>query len=85
VSDTGERLGQLVLDVSVDVAVELGSCAMRIRDAAGLVAGSVIPLDRAADAPVDVRVNGTLVARGTMVAVDDRYGVVLTELLVPGA
>jgi flagellar motor switch protein FliN/FliY len=85
VSDTGERLGQLVLDVSVEVAVELGSCAMRIRDAAGLVAGSVIALDRAADAPVDVRVNGTLVARGTMVAVDDRYGVVLTELLVPGA
>lgn len=71
----------LLADVQLEVAVELGRVKLRVRDLLRLVEGSVLELDRAAGAPVDVLVNGSLVARGEVVVVDDELGVRVTELL----
>ena len=73
----------LVLDVPVNVSLSVGATDMSIRDLVRLVEGSVVQLDRQADEPMDVLVNGTLVARGEIVVVDDRFGVRLTEVVSP--
>jgi flagellar motor switch protein FliN/FliY len=79
-SDDAPNL-DLLMNVSLGVSAELGRCTMRVSDVLKLGAGSIVELDRAAGAPIDVLVNDRLVARGEVVAVDDRYGVRLTEVL----
>ncbi len=79
-STDGRNL-DLLMNVSLGVTVELGRCSMRVGDVLKLGKGSVVELDRAAGEPVDVLINRRLVARGEVVAVDDRFGVRLTELL----
>ncbi len=71
----------LVLDVPVHLAVELGSCQMPMREVLQLGAGSVVQLNKAADAPVELFVNDKLVARGEVVVVEDQFGVKITEVL----
>lgn len=71
----------LLADVNLQVTVELGRVRMRVRDLLRLTEGSVIELDRAAGAPVDVLANGSLIARGDVVVVDDELGVRITELV----
>ncbi len=73
----------LVLDIPVDISLRVGSTDISIRDLVGLVEGSVIALDQDAGAELDVLVNGTLVAHGEIVVVDDRYGVRLTDVVSP--
>ncbi len=73
----------LVLDVPVDVSLRVGSTQISIRDLVSLVEGSVISLDQDAGEPMDVLVNGTLIAHGEIVVVDDRYGVRLTDVVSP--
>lgn len=73
----------LVLDVPVSVTLCVGSTEIPIRDLVRLVEGSIVALDREADAPMDVLVNGTLIAHGEIVVVDDRYGVRLTDVVSP--
>ena len=73
----------LVLDVPVDVSLRVGSTDISIRDLVSLVEGSVIALDQDAGAPMDVLVNGTLIAHGEIVVVDDQYGVRLTDVVSP--
>ncbi len=73
----------LVLDVPVDVSLRVGSTDISIRDLVTLVEGSVIALDRNADQAMDVLVNGTLIAHGEIVVVDDKYGVRLTDVVSP--
>ena len=73
----------LVLDVPVDVSLRVGTTDISIRDLVTLVEGSVVALDRDADQPMDVLVNGTLIAHGEIVIVDDRYGVRLTDVVSP--
>ncbi len=73
----------LVLDIPVDVSLRVGSTEISIRDLVKLVEGSVIALDRDATEPMDVLVNGTLIARGEIVVVDDRFGVRLTDVISP--
>jgi flagellar motor switch protein FliN/FliY len=73
---------ELVKDMPVDVEVKLGSATLTVEKILELKAGAVIALDRAVDEPVDVYVNGKLVARGQLVASDDAFGVRLTEILV---
>lgn len=73
----------LVLDVPVDVSLRVGSTDISIRDLVSLVEGSVISLDQDAGAPMDVLVNGTLIAHGEIVIVDDQYGVRLTDVVSP--
>jgi len=71
----------VLLDVPVKLSVELGSCQMPMREVLQLNVGSVVQLDKAADAPVDLFVNQKLVARGEVVVVEDRFGIKLTEIL----
>lgn len=73
----------LVLDIPVDVSLRVGSTEISIRDLVKLVEGSVIALDRDASEPMDVLVNGTLIAHGEIVVVDDRFGVRLTDVVSP--
>ena len=68
-------------DVEMAVTVELGRTKMTIRDILGLSAGTVVELDRAAGAPVDVVVNGTLIARGEVVVIDEEFGIRVTEIV----
>jgi flagellar motor switch protein FliN/FliY len=71
----------LVLDVPVSLTIELGGCKLPMREVLQLNIGSVIQLDKAADAPVDLSVNGKLIARGEVVVIEDRYGVKITEVI----
>ena len=73
----------LVLDVPVNVALRVGSTDISIRDLVGLVEGSVIALDQDATQPMDVLVNGMLIAHGEIVVVDDKFGVRLTDVVSP--
>jgi flagellar motor switch protein FliN/FliY len=70
----------VVLDVPVRITVELGSCQMPMRDVLQLTSGSVVQLDKAADAPVDLFVNQKLIAHGEVVVVDDCFGIKITEI-----
>ncbi|HXX89753.1 MAG TPA: flagellar motor switch protein FliN [Acidimicrobiales bacterium] len=74
------RSVELLQGVEMSVTVELGRTRMLMRDLLGLRAGSVVELDRPAGSPVDVLVNGTLLARGEVVVVDDELGVRITEI-----
>ena len=72
---------QLLADVNLEVTVELGRVRLKVRELLELTEGSVVELDRAAGSPVDVMANGSLIARGEVVVVDDELGVRITELL----
>ena len=71
----------LLMNVSLAVSAELGRCTMRVSDVLKLGKGSIVELDRLAGGPVDVLVNNRLVARGEIVAVDDRFGIRVTEVV----
>ncbi|MBC5811042.1 MAG: flagellar motor switch protein FliN [Candidatus Eremiobacteraeota bacterium] len=78
--DDAPNLGFL-LEVPLGLCAELGRRSLRLSELLALGAGTVIDLDRRASAPIDVLVNGCVVARGEIVAVDDRYGVRITEVV----
>jgi flagellar motor switch protein FliN len=82
-SATTETLPNLnmLLDVGVKVSVELGGCQMPMREILQLATGSVVQLDKAADAPVDLYISGKLFARGEVVAVDGRIAIRVSELV----
>jgi flagellar motor switch protein FliN/FliY len=81
-SATVEALPNLdvVLDVAVDVSVELGSCRLPMREVLQLAPGSVVTLEKPAEAPVDLYVNGKPFARGEVAVVEGRVRVKITEL-----
>ena len=68
-------------DVELNVTAELGRCRMAVADLLGLSPGSVIELDRPAGGPIDLLVNGTLIARGEVVVIDEEFGVRITEIV----
>ena len=72
---------ELLLDVKVRLKVELGSCQLPMREVLQLTIGSVIQLDKAADAPVELSINGKLIARGEVVVIEERFGVKITEVI----
>ena len=76
-----ERNLDLLMNVSLGVSAELGRCSMRVSDVLKLGRGSIVELDRLAGSPIDLLVNDRLVARGDIVAVDDRFGVRVTEVV----
>jgi flagellar motor switch protein FliN/FliY len=78
--DDGRNI-DLLMNVALGVSAELGRCTMRVSDVVKLGKGSVVELDRLAGGPIDVLVNNRLVARGEIVAVDDRFGVRITEVV----
>jgi flagellar motor switch protein FliN/FliY len=69
--------------VSVEVAVEIGRTQMTLGDALALAPGSIVTLDRPTDQPVDLLVNGRPIARGEVIAVDDEFGLRVTEIIRP--
>jgi flagellar motor switch protein FliN/FliY len=73
----------LVLDVPVDLVVEIGRTRMTIRETLGICRGTIITLDRLAGEPADLLVNGRLVARGEVVAIDEEFGLRVTEVISP--
>jgi flagellar motor switch protein FliN/FliY len=71
----------ILYDVNLPVAVELGRTAMTIREMLGVCHGSVIALQREAGEPVDILASGKLIGRGEVVVVDGKFGVRVTELI----
>jgi flagellar motor switch protein FliN/FliY len=71
----------LLHDVEMGVTAELGRRRMTVRDLLSLTPGAVIELDRAAGSPVDVLVNGTLIARGEVVVIDEEFGIRISEIV----
>ena len=67
--------------VSVEVIVEIGRTHMTLGDALALAPGSIVTLDRATDQPVDLLVNGRPIARGEVIAVDEEFGLRVTEII----
>ncbi|MGH7729613.1 MAG: flagellar motor switch protein FliN [Vulcanimicrobiaceae bacterium] len=76
-----ERNLDLLMNVSLALSAELGRCKLRVSEVSALGKGSVVALDRVAGDPIDLLVNGRLVARGEVVAVDERFGVRITEVV----
>ena len=75
----------LLRDVEMEVTAELGRTRMTVRELLSLAPGAVVELDRAAGSPADLLVNGTLIARGEVVVVDEDFGIRITEIVADGA
>ena len=73
----------VILDVPVTLSMEVGRTRIPIRNLLQLNQGSVVELDRAAGEPLDVFVNGTLIAHGEVVVVNERFGIRLTDVVSP--
>ncbi len=71
----------LLLDVPIPISVEVGRTEMSLDQVLDLGPGSILPLDKKSEEPVDLRVNGKLIARGEVVMVDDCYGLRITQIL----
>jgi flagellar motor switch protein FliN/FliY len=71
------------MDIPLEISVELGRVRMFVKDVLDLGTGSIVELDKAAGEPVDVLVNGRLVAKGEVVVIEDNFGVRITEILTP--
>jgi flagellar motor switch protein FliN len=79
VADTSNL--DLLLDVNLQVSVELGRAGLKFREVLNLAPGAVVELDRQTSEPVDILVNGSLLATGEVVVVDDHFAVRITKLL----
>ncbi len=73
----------VILNIPVQVSLELGKAKMDLRDLLQLGQGSVVELERMVDEPLDVLVNGALVARGEVVVVDNKFAIRLTDIVSP--
>lgn len=73
----------VILDVPVTLSLEVGRARIPIRNLLQLNQGSVVELDRGAGEPLDVYVNGTLIAHGEVVVINDRFGIRLTDVVSP--
>jgi flagellar motor switch protein FliN/FliY len=74
---------EMILDIPVSLTVELGRTKISIRNLLQLAHGSVVELDGLAGEPMDVLVNGTLIAQGEVVVVNDKFGIRLTDIITP--
>ncbi|WP_019626147.1 flagellar motor switch protein FliN [Thioalkalivibrio sp. ALJT] len=80
----GEEMNlDMVLDVPVTISMEIGRTRIPIRNLLQLNQGSVVELDRLAGEPLDVLVNGTLIAHGEVVVVNEKFGIRLTDVISP--
>ncbi|RQU86110.1 flagellar motor switch protein FliN [Burkholderia cenocepacia] len=74
---------EMILDIPVKMTVELGRTKIAIRNLLQLAQGSVVELDGMAGEPMDVLVNGCLIAQGEVVVVNDKFGIRLTDIITP--
>ena len=72
-----------ILDIPVTIAMEIGRARINIRNLLQLNQGSVVELDRLAGEPMDVLVNGTLIAKGEVVVVNEKFGIRMTDVISP--
>ncbi|MGB5200090.1 MAG: flagellar motor switch protein FliN [Sedimenticolaceae bacterium] len=72
-----------ILDVPITISMEIGRTRINIRNLLQLNQGSVVELDRLAGEPMDVLVNGTLIAQGEVVVVNEKFGIRLTDIVSP--
>ncbi|MHC1480538.1 flagellar motor switch protein FliN [Frateuria aurantia] len=79
----GEVNLDVILDVPVTISMEVGQTRISIRNLLQLNQGSVVELNRTAGEPLDVRVNGTLVAHGEVVVINEKFGIRLTDVVSP--
>ncbi|MET1254782.1 flagellar motor switch protein FliN [Aliikangiella maris] len=79
---SNEKL-DVILDIPVSLSMEVGRTHIPIRSLLQLTQGSVVELDRLAGEPLDVMVNGTLIAHGEVVVVNEKYGIRLTDVMSP--
>lgn len=83
-SVSGEDINlDVILDIPVTISMEIGSTKINIRNLLQLNQGSVVELDRMAGEPLDVVVNGTLIAHGEVVVVNEKFGIRLTDIISP--
>ena len=87
-ADSGVQTGHLhdfdmILDIPVQLTVELGRTKISIRNLLQLAHGSVVELEGLAGEPMDVLVNGTLIAQGEVVVVNEKFGIRLTDIVTP--
>ena len=73
----------VILDIPVSISMEVGATEISIRNLLQLNQGSVVELDRLAGEPLDVLVNGTLIAHGEVVVVNEKFGIRLTDVISP--
>ncbi|WP_420886152.1 flagellar motor switch protein FliN [Candidatus Contendibacter odensensis] len=78
----GQNL-DMVMDIPINLSLELGHTRMSIRELLRLTQGSVVKLDRPGGDPLDILVNGCLVARGEVVVINERFGVRITDIVSP--
>jgi flagellar motor switch protein FliN/FliY len=71
----------LILDVAVTLALEVGRARMPVRELLQLAPGAIVELDRLASEPLDVLVNGVRIARGEVVVVNEKFGIRLTDVV----
>jgi flagellar motor switch protein FliN/FliY len=83
VPDGVSRSMDLIMDIPLDVSVELGRVQMLIKDVLELATGSIVELERVAGEPVDLLVNGQLIAKGEVVVIEDNFGIRITEIISP--
>ena len=76
---------RLLADIPLQLSVEVGSTSLRLADLMDLGAGAVVELDREANALLDVKVNGTLVARGEVVTVGGKFAIRVVDVVAPEA
>ncbi len=81
--DNQKRELDFILDIPLDVSAELGKTRLLIKDLLQLGQGSVIELNKLAGEPLEIFVNGKLVARGEAVVVNEKFGVRLTDIISP--
>ncbi|MEM7562930.1 MAG: flagellar motor switch protein FliN [Pseudomonadota bacterium] len=82
-TDAGDVKLDVILDIPVTIAMEIGRTQLSIRNLLQLNQGSIVELDRLAGEPMDVLVNGTLVAHGEVVVVNEKFGIRLTDVISP--
>lgn len=82
-SSRGARDLEMIMDIPVKLAVELGRTRITIKQLLELAQGSVIELDGLAGEPMDILINGYLIAQGEVVVVEDKYGIRITEIITP--
>ena len=73
----------MIMDIPVRLSVELGRTKMTIKKLLGLSQGSVVSLDGLAGEPLDILINGYLIAQGEVVVVSDNYGIRITDIITP--
>lgn len=71
----------LIMNVPLNMTVEIGRAKRKLKEVLSFESGTVVELEKQADAPVDIIVNGQLIARGSVVVIDDNFGVRITEII----